>query len=158
MVAPQSPFDTVLPTPPNGSAPRDPLAAAIEALLAQVRELIEYARYYWDARTDLIRARWRRRVIQAVLMLAGLLAAAVGLMLSVMLLVRGTARGLTELLGSPWAGDLATGVLLLAIVAGGVMAVTGHVTQEHRQSMRRKYDRLRKSQQTAFGHDMNDVH
>ena len=141
MIAPQTPFEASpnesSQSPPNGAPTNDSASRVIETLFAQLRELVDYASYYWAARTDQIRARWRRRFTRLMIIGMAYLCLMAALAVATIFLIRGLAGGLTQLLGSLWAGDLATGGLILLTVWAAITVIS---TREQRRQWWRTWN------------------
>lgn len=139
--------------PSHGSA-----ADLFAPLMAHLRELSEYASYYFAARTDLVKAKVRKLAFLAVAGLVAALAGATMLVVALVLILIGIAGGLGELMGNrPWAGSLATGIVVAAIVFGSLRLLLPQWLVNSRRQMKDKYDRRRQSQRTQFGHDVDEV-
>lgn len=138
---------------PHGSA-----AELFAPLMAHLREFSEYASYYFAARSDLVKAKVRKI---ALLIVAGIVAAVAGatmLIVALVLVLVGIAGGLGELMGNrPWAGSLATGAVVAAVVFGSLRLLLPQWLANSRRQVKDKYDRRRQSQRTRFGHDVDEV-
>jgi len=133
------------PAPPEAPNPLEPLWETLSALR-------EYLALYVAAQADSFRLRVRKLVLAAVGGLLALLAGAAVVMAAAALIVRGIAGGLTRLLGGQaWAGDLLTGVLVLATVGLLTYFAMRGAVRASRQRTVNKYERRRDKQRTAFG-------
>jgi hypothetical protein len=152
--------------PPNARAAADaeplsgesaPTQPAEQTWSSQFDELSEYLGHYFAARKDL----WGLRSSKLVWNLAaGVLAGIVGVSLvavAVARLIAGVAGGLTLLLGGrAWAGDLLTGVLILASAGIGFFLIRKRAESGRRRRLFEKYERRHQLQTERFGHDMSD--
>jgi hypothetical protein len=152
------------PKPPNSRTSHDadpeahaPADAAEESWSSQISEVSDYVGHYFAARSDL----WRTRSSKLVWNLAtGVGAGVVGLSLAAVAasrLLAGIAGGLTVLLGGrAWAGDLLTGILVLASAGIGFTLIRKRAERERRRRLFAKYEQRHASQTERFGHDMSD--
>jgi hypothetical protein len=147
--------------PPGDSSagqtdPRDlPPAEALGAAFGKLRELREYFAYYLAAKRDLLKLTLRQTAIRAAIGLVGLIAlTAIVVTASVLLCV-----GLAQLVstwcgGRAWAGNLVVGVLLLALLAGGMIFGARYLSGMWRKQTVQNYELRRKRQRADFGHDV----
>lgn len=158
MVAPQS-------DPSNGRShvddqdprcrPTVPEAEGLRSLLSQFGELREYATHYLSSRADMLRLRARRIGVTLVLGVVGGILAVVALSTAVVYVLRGVAGGVGELLGGRvWAGDLLTGLGILAMVAAAAYISLPRWMNTSRRKTVEKYELRRQKQRVAFGHDV----
>jgi hypothetical protein len=142
----------------DANASHGSAAELFAPLMAHLRELSEYASYYFAARSDLVKAKVRKIALYIV---AGLIAAVAGatlLIVALVLVLVGIAGGLGELMGNrPWAGSLATGAIVAAIVFGSLTLLLPQWLVNSRRQVKDKYDRRRQSQRTRFGHDVDEI-
>jgi hypothetical protein len=91
-------------------------------LFEDLSALREYALYYVSARVDVVKHRVRKAILWAAAGVMGMVAGAVVLITAIVLLLDGIAAGLAALLGGRrWAGDLITGIVVLAVIPGGIL-------------------------------------
>src|SRR5688572_17940832 len=140
--------------PPNSRIPPDadpdahaPVDAAEESWSSQFSEASDYVGHYFAARSDL----WKLRSSKLVWNLAtGVLAGAVGISLLAVAagrLLAGIAGGLAVLLGGrAWAGDLLTGILVLASVGIGFTLIRKRAERDRRRRLFAKYEQRHASQ------------
>jgi len=158
MVAPQ-------PDPTNGRSHADdqdprrrpgvPEAEGLRPLLAQIAELREYATHYLSTRADILRLRARRIGLTVALGAVGGILGIVALSTAVVYVLRGMSGGLGELLGGRvWAGDLITGLGILAVVAVAAYVSLPRWMNTSRRRTVEKYELRRQKQRVAFGHDV----
>ncbi|MGD0388739.1 MAG: hypothetical protein ABSC42_07275 [Tepidisphaeraceae bacterium] len=135
----------------------EPDASAEEAstsLRSRLEELADYFAYYLASRIDALKLAVKRRIIFGVMVAVAALAGAGAIVTAVVLLCEGICDGLSVFLGHRWAGELATGVLLL-----GALALIGYLILSRliRQSRRRtigKYEEFRARQRERYGRDV----
>nr|AXL05498.1 hypothetical protein ACD_62C00083G0012 [uncultured bacterium] len=152
------------PNPPNSRMSPDadpaahaPVDAAEESWSSQFDEASEYLGHYFAARSDL----WRIRSSKLAWNLAaGIGAGVVGVSLAAVAaacLLAGIAGGLTALLGGrAWAGDLLTGILVLASAGIGFTLIRKRAESARRRRLFAKYEQRHDSQLQRYGHDMSD--
>jgi hypothetical protein len=124
---------------------------------AQMRlsELAEYVSYLIAAKVDGIKLTLRNVAIFAALGIVGLIAGGAMVVTSVVLLCYGVARGLGVLFGGRiWLGDLVTGILLLALIAGGTMFALKSIGKSSRERTAKKYAARQQQQRAKFGQDV----
>jgi len=127
-------------------------------LVAHFRELLEYASYYFSARADLVKSKVRRLALYAAVGLIAALAGATVLVVALVMMLVGVAGGLAELMGNrPWAGNLATGALIAAVVFGSLRLLMPQWLVNSRRQTKDKYDRRRQTQRARFGHDVDEI-
>ena len=137
----------------SGYGPPHPL----DGLSKQIREIIEYANFYVEARKDMLRASVRSLVWKAV---AGVVAGLVGvtvIIMAVVYLLSGIAHGLGRLLGDEfWLGELVTAVsIFLALIFAGWIAVRS-MNRKARERTKKKYERRQQQQRERFGHSATE--
>jgi hypothetical protein len=124
----------------------------LDGVVQQVRELVEHASLYVEARKDMVRSTVRNLIVKAVL---GVIAAIAGITLIVVAVVQlmsGAATGLGLLFGERyWLGELvlATGVFL--ILAIGAFVGVKLLTKSARERTIKKYERRQQAQRQRFG-------
>jgi hypothetical protein len=126
------------------------------SLRGRVDEFVDYAVYYLISRIDALKFAIKRRILMASLICVAVLAAAGAIITAVVLVAEGLCDGLTDLLGHRWAGEFATGALLLGIVAiGGIFAMTRFMSGPHLRTVR-QYEALRQRQCDKRGCDVTN--
>jgi len=139
------------------SPPAASPATALQILLRLVRESIEYGKYYLRVKLARLQLTLATAILVIALVLAGGLAGLAMVITASVLLVRGVAELLTEFLGGhEWAGDILTGVLILAgILAGTYLGVKG-ATRGLRSGFAATLESLRREQRERFGTDVRE--
>lgn len=128
----------------------------LEPLLKHLTELREYISYYLASSADSVKLSVRSALIKAVMGIVGLLAASAVVITAAVLLLTGMAHGLAVLFGNRlWAGELTTGVVVLAATAAGVYLGVSRLTKSSRRKTIEKYERRQDQQRAAFGHDVH---
>jgi len=143
---------------PDQSPPSD--APSPEEIFASLRSRVEefsdYAVYYLLSKIDAIKFAIARRIMVASFIAIGVLAAAGAIVTAVVLVCEGICDGLSELLGRRWAGELATGAVLLGgVVVLGWIAVRKFAGRPHLSSVKR-FEYLRRRQKERRGRDVDD--
>ncbi len=129
----------------GGTAPPgDPIAAMRD----RVAELVDYFLYYISARIDSLKFAIKRRIFIACWIATAVLVAAGAIVTGVVLLCVGVSEGLTQWFGHRWAGELATGALLLVVVAVGGFIGIGHLIRSSHLKSVAKYEAMHKRAQT----------
>jgi hypothetical protein len=110
--------------------------------------------YYLETRLDALGLSIRRAVVGLALGVVGAIGAAAGLVMAVVLLLRGLAEALTVLFGGrAWAGDLVVGGGVILLTAGSLWAVKAYLASVARRRTVEKYEHQRSQQRTRVGHD-----
>lgn len=131
------------------SSPPDPLGD----MRQRISELIDYFLYYISARIDTLKFAVKRRIFIASWIAIAVLAGAGAIITAVALLCEGVCDGLSVLFGHRWAGELATGAMLILVVAGGGYGAVWYlIRQSHLKSMA-KYEAMRQKEREQFGRD-----
>jgi hypothetical protein len=138
------------------SPPSEPAEiGAWDQIKQQVAELLEYAAYYLEAKTDILKFRSRQLLFRVQLRIAAILVISGAFVLAITLIFIGISQGLSQLFADkPWLGPLLTGLALLLIVSlgtGGWILITRRAAQ-HR--MMQKYEHRKINQQARFRHDV----
>jgi len=145
--SPETSEDEAAKQPGERSPPADPLAA----MRQHIAEVVDYFLCYLSARIDSLKFAIKRRIFIACWIAVAVLAAAGAIITGVVLLCQGICDGLTQWFGHRWAGELATGALLLVVVAvGGSLAVEHLIRRSYLKSVA-KYEAMRKRER--FGRD-----
>jgi len=117
----------------------------------------EYVSYYLATSADSVKLSVRNAVLYAVLGGLGLVVGAAMLVTAAVLVLNGIADGLTRLLdGHAWAGQLITGVVVLALAALASWFGIKRLMNSSRQKTIDKYEHRLHQQRAAFGHDVHE--
>jgi hypothetical protein len=123
----------------------------------RVREVVEYARLYVEARKDMLRSTVRGLIWKAIL---GVLAGIAGLTIIIMAavyLISGIAHGLGRLLGDEyWLGELITGLTILAVIGGVTFFAMKSAARKARERTIKKYERRQQQERERFGHSATE--
>jgi hypothetical protein len=122
----------------------------------RISELIDYFFYYISARIDTLKFAVKRRIFIASWIAIAVLAGAGAIITAVALLCEGVCDGLSVLFGHRWAGELATGAMLILVVAGGGYGAIWYlIRRSHLKSMA-KYEAMRRKEREQFGRDATE--
>ena len=136
---------------------KSPETEGFPQLLRQFRELVEYFSYYLSARADSAKLGLQDallRVTLAALAFIVLASLSVG---AIWFALNGTAEGLGILCGNrPWAGNLLTGSLVAAGLAGGTCGMISRFKNITREGTVAKYENRQSRQQVRYGHNVSD--
>ena len=146
--------DGARPVADSGEAGPSPAEAFREAL-RHFAEIREYAGYYIAARIDALRLGIRNVIILAALAVLGLIAAAAVIVTAVVLALEGIAGALAVVM-PPWAANLIIGVAFLLVLALSILIVLSRLSKSSRLQTVNRYESRKQSQQTQFGHDVNN--
>jgi len=150
---------TAPPDTDPAETPTDPCKSPEEvfaSLRGRFDEFVDYAVYYLISRIDALKFAIKRRILTASLISVAVLAAAGAIITAVVLLAEGICDGLTDLLGHRWAGEFATGALLLGGVGiAGIYAITRFMSGPHLRTVR-QYEALRQRQRERRGCDVTN--
>jgi hypothetical protein len=150
----------------NGAAPQahddheptegpGPEPDVLKVLLKQFRELGEYFSYYVSAKTDSVKLSLRNVILWMVLAALGFVAVVALMVTASWLLLIGIAEGLSALCGDrSWAGNLMTGVLVLAGLGLATYYTLAKRARCSRERTVEKYENCQARQQARFGHDV----
>ena len=128
---------------------------ALKDISTRLSELGEYVSYYIGAKVDGIKVSVRNVGIMAGLGVVGLIAGGAFLATLMVLLLRGIAYGLGDLLWDKWwLGELITAVLFLGGIGLGVMIVMKKLTKSSRERTAKKYAARQQSERVKFGTDV----
>ncbi len=117
-----------------------------EPLLENIADLTAYAAHYAAAQTDLLRLKIRKAFLLVLAWVFGRIVLTVALAYAVWMVLRGVSGGLAEALGGRiWAGDLITGSMFLATVAGVVYFGSRRWAGISRQKVKDLYEQRRPS-------------
>jgi hypothetical protein len=139
--------------PRSGYGPPHPL----DGISKQIREVIEYANFYVEARKDMLRATVRSLIWKAVAGIVAGLAGVTVIIVATTYLLSGIAHGLGRLLGDEyWLGELITAVtIFLALVIAGWVAIRS-MKRKSRERTIQKYERRQQQQRDRFGHSATE--
>jgi hypothetical protein len=125
-----------------------------QALLSQARELWDYFLYYLSVRSDQTRLRINEFIANAIFT-AVCAITGIGLMIcAAWFVLLGMAGGFTRLFDSAWLGNLTAGLLMLAVIAGGVLLVFQKQRGDFLKRTRLKHEQQRVEQHEKFGRDV----
>ncbi|MEA2712024.1 MAG: hypothetical protein QOF78_4625 [Phycisphaerales bacterium] len=129
---------------------------ALKDLGTRFAELGEYVSYYITAKLDGIKVSLRNVGIMAGLGVVGLIAAGGFVVTVIVLLLRGIAHGIGDLLWDKWwLGELITGVLFLTALGVGVMIAMKKLTKSSRERTATKYAARQQTERSKFGTDVH---
>jgi len=141
------------PSSPSGAPSPEEIFASLRS---RTEELADYAVYYLLSKIDAIKFAIARRIMVGSIIAIAVLAAAGAIVTAVVLVCEGICDGLSELLGRRWAGELATGAVLLGGVAVlGLIAMRKFAGRPHLSSVKR-FEFLRRRQKDRRGRDVTD--
>ncbi len=133
----------------------NPAVESFHRLKRDLDELKEYGSLYIATRIDGIKRTVRNIGLYAAVGVLGLIAGGALVATAVGLIVVGIANLLSELFGGRvWLGNMATGILILAILAGGVWFMMNKLTGTWRSQTMKKYEQRKQAQRERFGHDV----
>lgn len=128
---------------------------ALKDIGTRISEIGEYASYFLSAKLDGIKVSIRNLGIMAVLGVVGLIAGGAFVCTLVVMLLRGIAYGLGDLMGDKWwLGELITAVLFLALMGIGVMVGMKKLTKSSRERTAKKYAARQQTERVRFGTDV----
>jgi hypothetical protein len=121
------------------------------------RELREYFSFYVAAKTDSVKLSLRNIVLWIGLAALGFVAVAALIISASWFVLSGTAEGLGVLFGDRlWAGNLTTGLLLLAALGLGMYYTVSKRMNTSRERTVQKYEERQARQREEFGRDVSD--
>jgi hypothetical protein len=129
----------------------------IRTLYLRLGELFDYAAYYLLTRIDAGKHYLKRKILWLSIVALTVLACAGATVTAVVLLCAGVADGLSDLLGHRWAGELLTGVLLLAVTAGAGYWLMNHLVGQSKRERMMKFEKMRARHRQRYGHDIADA-
>ena len=128
-----------------------------DGVFKQVREIIEYANFYFEARKDMVRGAVRRLIWMAA---AGVVAGVAGVTLiivAVVYLLSGIAHGLGRLYGDQlWLGELTTAIAIFLILGVTGWILISSINRKSRERTIGKYERRQQQQRERFGHSATE--
>lgn len=120
--------------------------AAIERLVAEFGLLRDQVIIYLLARQDQFKLRVRRMVLVAGIGLLAMVSLATVLVASAAMIVAGIARGLGELFGQLWLGQMVTGIGILGLCGLGIYGFVYRLIRVSRSSTANRYAELYQQQ------------
>ena len=130
-------------------------AEALRDIGTRLSELGEYVSYYIGAKLDGIKVSIRNLGIMAALGAVAAVAGAAFICTLVVMLLRGIAYGLGDLMWDKWwLGELVTAVLFLAALGIGAMVAMKKLTKSSRERTAKKYAARQQTERTQFGTDV----
>ncbi len=126
----------------------------LEPLLRDLAELRLYLTHYLAARSDAMKARLKAAALRAGMVLSATAMAIAFVIVGVIFVALGIAHGLSVLFGSPWAGELVTGLLLLVAIGSIAWASLRFLRAQSRNRIKREYERRREHERRAVGKDV----
>ncbi len=128
-----------------------------DPLVRHLSELQMLAGHYLRARADQIMARARTILLWAIAGAIGLIIAVAFLATAVVLVLRGISAGLMLLGLQPWAAELLTGIVCIAIVALSLAIVAFTQNAAARRKKRDDYEHFRARYRAKFGHSLDET-
>ena len=137
----------------SGYEPPRPL----DGIMRQVREFVEHANLYVEARKDMLRATVRSLIVKAVLGLVAAIAGVTLIIVAVVQLMSGAAEGLGVLFGERyWLGELVVASTVFLVLVVGAFVGIKLLTKSARKRTIKKYERRQQTQRQRFGHSTTD--
>jgi len=127
----------------------------ISDLHLRFRELVDYVVYFLMTRIDAARHYVKQKILWLSLIALGVLAGAGAVVTAVVLLCTGIADGLSVLFGRVWAGELATGIILLGVTGFLGSFVFERMLKQSHQERVAKYEAFRARFRERYGHDID---
>ncbi len=125
----------------------------LDGVVQQLRELIEHANLYVEARKDMVRSTMRNLIVKAVLGIIGAVAGITLIIVAVVQLMNGAAQGLGLLFGERfWLGELVLASAVFLVLAIGAFVGMKLLTKSSRERTIKKYERRQQAQRQRFGH------
>ena len=135
----------------DDQAPTD----ALKDIGTRLSELGEYASYFLTAKVDGVKLTLRNLGIMAGLGVLGLFAAGGLVITLVVMLLRGIAYGLGDLMWDKWwLGELVTAVLFFAALGIGTMVALKKIGKSSRERTVKKYAARQQQERVKFGTDV----
>jgi hypothetical protein len=139
--------------PMKGYGPPHPF----DGVFKQVREVIEYANFYVEARKDMVRATVRSLIWKAIAGIVAALAGVTVVIVAVVYLLSGIAHGLGRLFGDEfWLGELTTAVAIFLVLITTGWIVIRSMNRKARERTIGKYERRQQQQRERFGHSATE--
>ena len=134
--------------PSTGYGPPHPL----DGIFKQVREVVEYANFYVEARKDMVRASVRSLIWKAIFGLIAALAGVTVIIVAVVYFLSGIAHGLGRLFGDElWLGELTTAVAVFVVLVITALIGIRSMNRKSRERTLGKYERRQQQQRERFG-------
>jgi hypothetical protein len=130
---------------------KPPAADPFAAIRERVAEVLDYFLYYLSAQIDSVKFAIKKRIFIAATIAVAVLAGAGAIVTAVVLLCEGICDGLSELLGRRWAGELATGCMLVIVVGIGAYVTLGRLIRRSHKRIIAKYEAMQKRHEDRFG-------
>lgn len=128
-----------------------------DGIFKQVREVVEYANFYVEARKDILRATVRSLIWKAIAGIVAALAGVTVIIVAVVYLLSGIAHGLGRLLGDQlWLGELTTGAAIFLVLIFSGWVVIRSMNRKARERTIGKYERRQQQQRERFGHSATE--
>jgi hypothetical protein len=132
-----------------------PDVTPLDRISIELAELREYARYYLEARRDILKLLLRRIAAGLLLILLGPVAVLGAIVAAIWLLLTGLAGGLGEWFGNRlWLGNLTVGCLVIASVALGTWLAVIWWRVRWRERTVERYEQRQDDQRARFGRDV----
>jgi hypothetical protein len=144
-------------SPETSESDVGPQPSPFDPLLRHLAELQMLVGHYLRARTDQITASLRTIVFWAIAGLIGLIIAVALLATAVVLVLQGIAAGLARLGLQPWAADLITGIVCIAVVGAGIAIASASQKRAARRKRRDDYEHFRARYRAKFGHSLDET-
>ena len=130
---------------------------ALKLLVKQLHELGEYVLYYLTAKTDSAKLSVRNTVLWISFAALGFVIVAGLIITATWLLLNGIAEGVSVFFGGRlWAGNIVTGILLLAGLGFAMYCTVAKHRITSRERVVRKYEQRQARQQAQFGRNVLD--
>jgi hypothetical protein len=154
---------------PRGATPQAPIGVEdhgkpgyepprpLDGIMQQVREFVEHANLYVEARKDMLRATVRSLIVKAVLGVVGAIAGVTLIIVAVVQLMSGAAKGLGVLFGERyWLGELVVASTVFLVLVIGAFVGIKLLTKSARERTIKKYERRQQAQRQRFGRSTTD--
>jgi len=129
---------------------------ALKDIGNRLSELSEYVSYFLTAKVDGLKLTLRNVGIMAGLGVVGLMALGGFVITLMVMLLRGIAYGLGDLMGDRWwLGELLTAVAFLALMGVGVMIGLKKIGKSSRERTAKKYAARQQQERVKFGTDVH---
>lgn len=129
---------------------------ALRDIPNRLSELGEYVSYFLTAKADAWKLTLRNLGIMAALGMVGLLALGGFVITLMVMLLRGIAYGLGDLMGDKWwLGELVTALLFLTLMGIGVMIGLKKIGKSSRERTAKKYAARQQQERVRFGTDVH---
>ena len=140
----------------DGLADEQAPPEALKDISTRLSELGEYVSYYLAAKADSYKATLRNLGIMAGLGVVGLTAVGGFVVTLMVMLLRGIAYGLGDLMWDKWwLGELVTAVLFLALMGLGGLIGWKMLEKKSRERTAKKYAARQQQERAKFGTDVH---